>query len=124
MLIDSQKLQGTIAVVTSFTKRTKWRTVVKADPAIYVAAKSLTREIGGHSTSQSATAALDGLIFDASLGVSRMQLLPSEQVCRKCYQNLEKLDKARATVSQLIATTNLVLESFCRKVSNTTDKQL
>ena len=57
-----------------------------------------------HSTSQNTSAALDALITDALLGVSRMQLLLSGQVCGKCYQNLEKLDETRATVSQLIAT--------------------
>ena len=55
------------------------------------------------STSKCATAALDGLIADVSLGASRMQLLPSGQVCRKCYQDLEKLGKARTTVSDSTA---------------------
>ena len=52
------------------------------------------------STSADATVVLDSLIDDAALGLSRVQLLPSEQVCRKCYQDLKKLNRAKATVTQ------------------------
>ena len=123
MLIDSRELGGAIAVVTSFTKRKK---MASSSQGKYcnLCRSQITdmQNLQTLSTSHSAMGALDGLIADVSLGVSRMQLLLSRQVCRKCYQNFEKLDKARATVSQLTAT-DLILESFYRKMSNTTGKQ-
>ena len=66
MLIDTQEPQGAMAVVTSFIKRKKWRAAAKADPAISVASKSA---VPLHFSEL--TAALDGLIADASLGVLR-----------------------------------------------------
>ena len=51
-----------------------------------------------------ATAAFNGLIAAASIGLSRAQLLQSEQVCVKCLNKLEKLKKTQATVDELTAT--------------------
>ena len=51
-----------------------------------------------------ATAALNGLIATSSTGLSRAQLIPSEKVCVKCLNKLEKLKKTQATVDELSAT--------------------
>ena len=54
--------------------------------------------------SRMATAALNGLIATASIGLSSAQLIPSGQVCRKCLAGLEKLKKSQNTAEELIAT--------------------
>ena len=62
-----------------------------------------TRNRQNVATSECAMAVLDGLITNSSLGLSRVKLVPSGHVCRKCYLGLEKLKKAQATVDQLTA---------------------
>ena len=54
--------------------------------------------------SKMATAALNGLIATASIGLSSAQLIPSGQVCRKCLVSLEKLKKSQNTADELTAT--------------------
>ena len=84
-------------------QKKRWQTAAKAGRAISALTKSRTREISRLSPLLSMPWRLWTLIANASLGALRAQLLPGGQVCRKCFQDIEKLDKALATVSQLMA---------------------